>query len=125
MHEERLAFVYIMSNQWRVLYVGITTDLATRVAQHKRGHHSNSFTSRYGLNRLVYYETYGSITAAIAREKQMKGWMRIRKLALIIEANPRWSDLSLEWGKPTESFDEAAFERRRAANYRDSSLCSE
>jgi len=123
MHEERTAFVYIMSNQWRVLYTGITTDLIARVAQHKQGHYPDSFTSRYRVNRLVYFETFGSITAAIAREKQMKGWKRIKKLTLIIEANPRWADLSLEWGKPTEPFDEAAFERRRA-NYRDPSLRS-
>jgi putative endonuclease len=114
MHEERTAFVYIMSNDWRVLYTGITTDLATRVAQHKNGHYSDSFTSRYRLSKLVYFEIFGSIMAAIAREKQIKGWRRIRKLELIVEANPLWKDLSLEWGKPTEPFDEAAFQRRRA-----------
>jgi putative endonuclease len=114
MHEERFAFVYIMSNDWRVLYTGITTDLATRVAQHKSGHHPDSFTSRYRLDKLVYFETFGSITAAIAREKQIKGWKRIKKLALIVETNSSWKDLSLEWGQPTEPFDEAAFQKRRA-----------
>jgi putative endonuclease len=117
MHAERTAFVYIMSNQWRVLYVGITTDLTARVTQHKNKHYEASFTSRYHLNRLVYFETYGSITAAIAREKQIKGWLRIKKLALIAETNRTWADLSLEWGKPTEPFDQAVFEQRRSAKY--------
>jgi len=76
------------------------------------------------VNRLIYFEIYGSIAAAIAREKQIKGWLRVRKLALVIEINPSWKDLSLEWGKPTEPFDEATFQLRQAANYRDPSLRS-
>jgi len=113
MYEERTAYVYIMSNQWRVLYVGVTTDLATRIAQHKNSADPNSFTSRYKLNRLVYFERFSLISAAIAREKQIKGWLRLKKLALIIERNRTWSDLSEDWGKPTEPFDETAFENRR------------
>ncbi len=114
---ERTAHVYIMSSPYKVLYIGITTDLAARVAQHKSGRFEGSFTSHYKVDRLVYCETYGRIVDAIAREKQLKGWLRIRKVALIVEHNPDWKDLSLEWGKPTEPFDEAAFQRRRAAKF--------
>ncbi len=88
--------------------------MAVRVAQHKRGHFENSFTSRYKIDRLVYFETFGSIVSAIAREKQIKGWKRIRKVELIVAVNPDWKGLSLDWGKPTEPFDEAAFQKRRA-----------
>jgi len=114
---EQMAWVYIMSSHRKVLYIGITTDLAVRVAQHKSGYFDGSFTSRYKVDRLVYFECFDRIVNAIAREKQLKGWLRIRKIALIVENNPDWKDLSLEWGQPTEPFDEAAFQRRKSAKY--------
>jgi len=114
---EKTAHVYIMSSHRKVLYIGVTTEFAARVSQHKSGRFENSFTSRYKVDRLVYYETYSRIVDAIAREKQLKGWLRIRKVALIVENNPDWKDLSAEWGKPTEPFDEAAFQRRKAEKY--------
>jgi len=84
-----------MTNDRRtVLYVGVTADLARRMAEHKLGVHPSSFTRRYNVDRLVYFELAASITAAIAREKQLKGWRRERKVALIEQANPTWRDLA-------------------------------
>jgi putative endonuclease len=76
-----------------VLYVGVTGDLALRVAQHKVGR-SPSFTRRHNARRLVYFEATTDIRVAIEREKQLKGWTRARKVALIEAANPGWKDLS-------------------------------
>jgi putative endonuclease len=98
-----LAYVYIMANDWQVLYIGVTTALEQRVQQHKEQRFADSFTSRYSLHKLVYLERF-STTAAIAREKQLKGWRRSRKIELIVKDNPGWKDLSAEWGEPIESF---------------------
>ena len=88
--------VYIMSNIARTLYVGVTGNLEQRVYQHK-GKLVQGFTSRYGLTQLVYFTETNDIREAIAREKQIKGWTRARKVALIEEMNPLWKDLSLDW----------------------------
>jgi putative endonuclease len=101
------AYVYILANTFHHLYTGITTRLQDRVQDHKTAIHPTSFTARYKINRLVYYECYESISQAIAREKQIKGWLRIRKIQLIVANNPTWQDLSLEWGQPAEPFDES------------------
>jgi putative endonuclease len=94
-------FVYIMSNRSRTLYVGVTNDLARRVYEHK--HKLNpGFTSRYNLTRLVYFEETPSIRSAIAREKQLKGWLRERKLELVRGVNPGWRDLSEGWYPATD-----------------------
>jgi putative endonuclease len=85
--------VYIMSSHRRVLYVGVTSDLARRVTQHKEGNGS-SFTSRYRVTSLVYYEAFKYIYDAIAREKELKAWRREKKVELILQANPEWRDLS-------------------------------
>ena len=86
--------VYIITNQRRtVLYIGVTGDLRQRVAEHKMGAHPSSFTRRYNVDRLVYFEMTPNIAAAIAREKELKGWRRDRKVALIEKANPDWNDL--------------------------------
>ena len=90
-------FVYIMASRTRRLYVGVTGNLPGRVTQHKNGA-PHSFTARYNINRLVYFEHTTDARAAIAREKQLKGWNRSRKIALIAEENPTWADLSLEPG---------------------------
>lgn len=89
-------YVYIMSSDAGVLYVGVTNNLETRVQQHK-SKSIPGFTQRYNVTRLVHYEVFESINAAITREKQMKGWVRVKKLALIEETNPTWQDLSLDW----------------------------
>jgi putative endonuclease len=76
-----------------VLYIGVSNDLDNRVGQHQEGANPG-FTQRYHLKRLVYFEAYDKIADAIAREKQLKGWRRSKKIALIESLNPRWSDLS-------------------------------
>jgi len=91
----RQYYAYIMSNRTHFLYIGVANDLGTRVGQHQE-RASPSFTQRYHLNRLVYFEAYDKIGDTIAREKQLKGWRRSRKIALIEALNPRWSDLSRE-----------------------------
>ncbi len=92
-------FVYILTNaSRRSLYIGVTNALKSRVRQHKEKAHEG-FTAKYNLNRLAYYETFQFIHAAIAREKQLKGWSRTKKLALIQKRNPQFRDLSEEWFK--------------------------
>jgi putative endonuclease len=99
------AYVYILSNSFRKLYIGITTNLERRIREHKQKAHPASHTAKYGIDELVYFERFTSIAAAIKREKVLKGWLRIRKLELIITTNPLWNDLSLDWGKPIVPFD--------------------
>jgi len=88
-------YVYIMSSYRGTLYTGVTNDLARRVYEH---HHklADGFTSRYNIAKLVYYETTEDVESAIAREKQIKGWLRSKKAALIDSMNPYWVDLSEE-----------------------------
>ena len=86
-------WVYIMTNKRDgVLYIGVTSDLAARVAQHRAGEGS-SFCRRYNLTRLVLAEPYPTIEAAISREKAMKEWQRAWKIELIEKSNPEWDDL--------------------------------
>ena len=89
-------YVYIMTNRSRTLYTGITNNLERRVYEHKRKL-IPGFTSKYNLVQLAYYEATPSIESAITREKQIKGWLRRKKIALIESVNPEWRDLSLEW----------------------------
>ena len=89
-------WVYVMANPARTLYIGMTSDPLARVLQHKRGTGS-AFTARYLLTRLVYVEEVDGAHDAIAREKQLKGWVRRRKLALIESTNPQWDDLAADW----------------------------
>jgi putative endonuclease len=84
-----------MSGRTKVLYVGVTNDLARRVAEHK-GRAMAGFTSKYRLDRLIYLEDYADVRAAIEREKQVKSWRRAKKVVLIESMNPRWKDLSLD-----------------------------
>lgn len=88
--------VYIMANHSRTLYIGVTSDLFGRVWQHKTST-MKGFTSRYRLKKLVYYEERQTMNDAIVREKQLKGWLRARKVALIEERNPDWGDLTSGW----------------------------
>ena len=98
MPQPRRFYVYIMTNNPKtaVLYKGITGDLRRRVWQHKNKLVSG-FTSRYNLTRLVYYEQFVYPDAAISREKEIKGWRRSKKIALIDSMNPRWEDLAQDW----------------------------
>jgi putative endonuclease len=91
-------YVYILASKSRVLYVGITNDLVRRTYEHKNSL-VPGFTSRYKVNRLVYYEEGQDVEQAILREKQLKGWLRKKKVALIEGMNPEWKDLSEEWNE--------------------------
>ena len=96
-------YVYIMTNKSRTLYTGVTNSLMRRVYEHKNKL-VPGFTNKYNIQFLVYYEAGSDIHAAIAREKQIKGWLRAKKIALIDSMNPQWKDLSEEWfvnGKDT------------------------
>jgi putative endonuclease len=90
---ERNYYVYIMTNRVRTLYVGITNDLCRRLDEHRHGL-TGGFTSKYKMNRLVHFEQFNYVNGAIAREKEIKGWVRRKKIALIESENPKWSDLS-------------------------------
>jgi putative endonuclease len=88
-----------MSSQTRVLYAGFTNDIERRVSEHKQGH-VLGFSSKYRTQYLVYFEETSDVHAALAREKQIKGWTRAKKVALIESANPGWDDLSSDWNRP-------------------------
>jgi putative endonuclease len=91
MHTE--SYVYLLTNKHNnVLYTGVTTDLIRRIYQHK-AKLVKGFTQKYNVDRLVYYEACTNIVDAIRREKQLKGWTRKRKNALINTLNPQWNDL--------------------------------
>ena len=84
------------NNHNTVLYTGVTEDLIRRVHEHKTKYYPSSFTAKYNLDKLVYFESFHSIEEAIAREKQIKGGSRLKKEALINSVNPTWIDLYLE-----------------------------
>ena len=89
-------FVYILSSKSRVLYVGVTADLFRRMWEHRTGAFPG-FTRRYGVKRLVYYEWTDNPAGAISREKRIKGWARVKKVAMIESINPEWNDLAEPW----------------------------
>jgi putative endonuclease len=93
--KEHRYFVYILTNNSRTLYIGVTSNLIARIYQH-RNKLVEGFTKRYNVTRLVYFEETSNVTAAIAREKQLKGWLRAKKIALIESANPGWRDIGEE-----------------------------
>lgn len=87
--------VYILSNKHHtVLYTGMTSDLRSRIIEHREKHYPSSFTARYNISKLVYYEVHPSIEEAIAREKYIKGKVRKWKIDLINSFNPDWNDLT-------------------------------
>jgi putative endonuclease len=96
--EHRYA-TYILASRSHQFYVGVTNNPERRMRQH-REHAFAGFTARYNIDRLVWYHIFGDIRDAIAREKQLKGWRREKKIQLIESENPTWQDLSEEWGKP-------------------------
>lgn len=89
----RSYWVYILASRTRVLYVGVTNDLARRVAEHRAGQ-GGAFTRRYRVRQLVHVEEHSDVRDAIRREKQIKGWKRERKVALVERANSDWRDLA-------------------------------
>jgi putative endonuclease len=98
--KEHQYFVYIMSSRTGTLYIGMTNSIYNRSLQHKRGE-IEGFSSKYGCDRMVYYESFDDVHKAIGREKQLKGWIRTKKIALIESKNPRWEDLAEKWGAQT------------------------
>lgn len=92
----KLYYVYIMSSYSKTLCIGVTNDLERRVFEHKNKL-TEGFTSKYNINRLVYFEETTDVRAAIEREKQLKGLLRAKKVALIESNNPNWLDLSNGW----------------------------
>ena len=91
---KRIGFIYILTNKSNTtLYTGVTADIIKRIAEHINKANPNSFTTRYNINKLVYYEGFYHIEDAIAREKQIKGGSRKKKLELIDSFNPSWEDL--------------------------------
>jgi putative endonuclease len=85
-----------MTNKSGTLYVGVTGDLQKRVYEHKNKL-VDGFTKKYNINKLIYYDMTTDIESAIRREKQIKGWLRKKKIALIDSMNPGWEDLSQDW----------------------------
>ncbi|HXN86075.1 MAG TPA: GIY-YIG nuclease family protein [Candidatus Binataceae bacterium] len=94
--EPRTYYTYIMGSRSGVIYIGITSNLMARVCQHKTGV-VPGFTSRYRVTRLLLFEEFGHPTEAIEREKELKGWLRAKKLNLVRSKNPKWEDLSADW----------------------------
>ena len=92
----RSYYVYILSNRHRTIYVGMTNDLQRRLLEHKQ-RLVPGFTSRYGIDRLVHVEVGSDVYSIRTREKQIKGWVRRKKIALIEAGNPDWRDLSDDW----------------------------
>jgi putative endonuclease len=99
MPEQKLYYVYILASKSRAIYVGMTAFLMNRVLRH-RACEGGTFTRKYKIYRLVYYEVFHNVAAAIARETEIKKWRREKKVALIVQKNPTWEDLAGEWGKP-------------------------
>jgi putative endonuclease len=93
----KLYYVYILANCHRTLYTGVTGHLARRLFEHRS--RLSAFTARYAINRLVYVESTEDVRAAIRREKEIKGWVRRKKIALIESVNPGWKDLSEGWDR--------------------------
>jgi len=94
----KTGYVYLISNKYNtVLYTGVTSNLLQRIWQHKTGYYAHSFSCRYKLNKLVYFEVIDDMGTAIAREKQIKAGSRKAKGKLINEENTTWSDLSRDW----------------------------
>ena len=93
---EKKGYIYILTNNNNtVLYVGVTSDLVKRIYEHKNSF-VDGFTKKYNLKKLVYFEVFENIVSAIIREKQIKGWLRIKKITLIERINPKWNDLYKE-----------------------------
>jgi putative endonuclease len=93
---DRPCYVYILTNAGRMSYIGVTSHFERRFWEHKTNV-IPGFTQKYNVKRPVYYEMFGDICPAIAREKEIKGWRREKKIALIKPLNPTWRDLSEDW----------------------------
>jgi putative endonuclease len=106
-------FTYIMASRSHTLYIGLTGNLRQRVFEHKFKER-DGFTAKYNCDRLVWFEPFGNVNIAIQREKELKGWTRVKKIALIQAANPTWSDLSKDWYDAEPADLKRATDRMRA-----------
>ena len=98
MSRQQTYYVYIMASKSRVVYVGVTGFLMARVLRHRAGQ-GGQFTRRYQVHRLVYFSSFRNVGDAIARETEIEGWRREKKVALIEERNATWEDLAEGWGE--------------------------
>ena len=98
-------YTYIMASRGGTLYTGVTNNIHTRVLTHKQ-RIQPGFTKKYNVTRLVYYEETRNINYAIAREKELKGWRRSKKISLIESFNPKWEDLAADWFSDEELLDD-------------------
>ena len=110
MKKEHQYFAYIVCSHSGTLYIGMTNNLYRRALEHKSGE-IEGFANKYHCDRLVYYEGFDDVHKAIRREKQLKGWTRAKKTALIESKNPRWQDLAEKWGAPMVFAGEAIKDR--------------
>ena len=102
-------YIYLLSNKRRtVLYTGMCNDLRRRMCEHKTGA-VRGFTKKYNCDQLVYFEEFDEITDTISREKQIKGWTRAKKNALVTSSNPEWRDLAADWYEAQSSGSFAVF----------------
>jgi putative endonuclease len=110
-----VAYTYILGSTTGTLYIGVTSDIYTRIQQHRQGTF-DGFSKTYGCTRLLYYEQFVDIRNAIAREKQLKGWRREKKLILVRKSNPNFKDLAELWGSQMIGADESIqeYEARRS-----------
>jgi putative endonuclease len=92
---QEISYIYILASGFKHLYIGVTSNLDIRIRQHKNETDPDSFTARNNMKDLVYFERFADINSAIAREKQLKRWSRIKKIRLIVAENPTWRDLSI------------------------------
>lgn len=106
---------YVMASLSGTLYSGMTNNIEKRVSQHKNKL-IEGFSAKYGCDRLVYFESFDDVRIAIDREKEVKGWSRKKRIALLESRNPRWEDMALNWGYPILMKNEsiAEFEKRAA-----------
>src|SRR5207245_513171 len=119
MREHRY-FMYMLTNTVRhPIYTGVSNSIMRRQPEHKEKADPDSYTAKYNLNRLVYFEQFRYIDNAIAREKQVKPWSSKKKIALIESLNPNWDDLSRAWGKPIENLDPSTTPSLRSGSARD------
>ncbi len=95
--DEHRYFTYIVGSNSGTLYIGVTNDIERRMREHKSGEFEG-FAAKYGCRRLLHFESFDHILKAIRREKELKGWRRSKKIALIEKRNPRWTDLAEHWG---------------------------
>ena len=117
---KRIFYVYVLSNISKMLYIGVTNNLERRILEHKNKL-IPGFSQKYNLQRLIYFEPFGDIRDAIVRGKQLKGWLRVRKVELIESNNPNWADLAEDLFKTPKVTSETSNPTKAATTKRVSS----